>query len=198
MNDALDVQWLSDLLRSRVRVAGFTPCLRVDHLTTVDTRIHPDSLAWVEWQEQPTPRCTFRRMGDAIAPVVQQINAHELLIKGRAVPLARPIMIADCMHAEVHTQADIIPTPAGVHIVLEQPLHFTYQPPVYYAEWVRESFFIRARKLYYQHHRVDQLSAQITDFSVELVKQGPYTWVNWLLQRDNGQTWPLLTRVRAA
>jgi hypothetical protein len=198
MNRSLELQWLTDLLRSRVRGAGYTPCVRVDHLLAVDTRSYPESLAAVEWQAQPLSKCTLRRMGNAISPVLRQINSYEIVIKGPAVTLKRPIMIADCRHAEIHTQAELVTTPDGVHVLLAEPLQFNYQPPVYYAEWVTESFFMRARALYYQHHRVDQLSTQVVDFNVEISTHDHHTWVKWLLHRDDGQEWPLVTRVRSA
>ncbi len=202
MQEMVELQWLSDVLRSRVRMAGFTPCRRIDHLIAIDTRTHPQSLAWFEWQTQPTPQCTLRRMANSRRQVVRQINAHELVLDGPGVALHRSIMIADCVHAEVHQQTKLFAAPDGVHVLLHEPVRFTYVPPVYYAEWVSESFMIRPRAegkpaLWYKHHRADQLSQQVINFAVKVIMLGQHTWIDWRLMRDNSQWWSLVTRVRA-
>ena len=195
MNQTMELQWLSDLLRSRVRTAGFTPCLRLDLLVTFDARQKPQSLAWFEWHAD-SPRCILRRMGDEVRAVVVR-NPRELQLDGPAVPLNRPIMIADCTHAEVHRQAEIFVSAHGARVLLQHPLHYPFQPPIYYAEWVSETFFMREQAFYYRHHRSDKLSTHVVDFSVRLSTREAHTWLEWVLTLADGELWPLITRVRA-
>jgi len=201
INNTLELQWLTDLLRSRIRIAGFTPCLRSDHLTVVDARDSPESVTWIEWQKEGLPRFVLRHMADHVSLVTRIINSQELIIVNHAVALKYPILIADCVHAEVHSQAKVISAPDGLHVILQEPLQFKYLPPVYYAEWLSESFFIRVagngkQALYYKHHRVDLLSTQVTHFNIKLTELA-HTWVTWILQFESGDEYTLVTRVRA-
>ncbi len=197
MSQVVDMQWLTDMLRSRIRAAGFTPCLRSDHLHSVDTRQSPESTRWYEWQAAPLPQLTLRRMAEGVRPVTQVISAREIVINGASVSRKRPIMIADCWHAEVHSQAEVNAAPDGVHVVLNEPLKFNYMPPIYYAEWLSESFFIRKQALFYRHRRVDKLSARVVDLNVEVISSGGLIWLKCRLMLENAQYWSILTRVRS-
>jgi hypothetical protein len=202
LNQAQELHWLSDVLRSRVRMAGFTPCRRLEHLVVADTRAKAQSLAEYEFVSQPHASLTLRRMHQSAVRVLKQISPTDVLIESTPISIQYPIMLADCEHAEVHTLADATKTPEGVHIQLQEPILFTYQLPFYYAEWVTESFFMRqtrerGRALFYQYHRVDQLTRLVQDFSAKRFQIEASLLVELNLQLSNQHSQMLVTRIRA-
>ena len=202
MEESFELQWLSDFIRSRVRSAGFTPCLRIDHLVGFDARVKPESLAAIEVNMAPDTRLIIHRMSDQGMPILRQISPNELLIGTQAVRVGRPVLIADCYHAEVHDVARVMKHDEGYVVTLNEPLVFHYASLAYLGEWVSESFFIRAladgsRALFYQLYRVDQLTARVHDFSAELKGVHAYTQVHLAFSLNDHRTWNLDTVVRA-
>ncbi len=202
MEESFELQWLSDFIRSRVRSAGFTPCLRIDHLVGFDARVKSESLAAIEVSTAPDTRLMIHRMSDEGEAILRQISPNELLIGPQTVHVGRPVLIADCYHAEVHDVERITKHEEGYVVTLKEPLVFHYASLVYLGEWVSESFFIRAladgkRALFYQLYRVDQLTPRVHDFSAELQRVHAYTQVHLSFSLNNHRTWILDTVVRA-
>ena len=201
IEESLELEWVADFIRSRVRAAGFTPCRRVDHLECFDARIKPEPLIAIDVSTGRDARLTIRRMTDHYATVIQQRSSTEILIDAPLLKIDQPVLMSDCYHAEIHEVARVIVEEAGVVVTLKEPLLFRYELPAYMGEWVSESFFIRAnvdggRALYYQHHRVDKLTARIHAFSAQMYDDHGYLFVHLLLQMENARTWVLDTRVR--
>ena len=202
LDASLELQWVSDFVRSRVRMAGFTPCLRLDHLECFDARVKAESMAPIEVINDPETRLMIHRMRDDKVAVARQISALTWAIDSPVVRIDRPVVIADCYHAEVHDIENMVQSGQDYIITLKEPLMFDYEPPVYLGEWISELFFVRAtstgsRALFYRYHRVDQLSEKIRDFSAKLQNLDGETLLHLVLQREDKRAWILDTRVRA-
>jgi hypothetical protein len=199
---SLELHWVSGLIQARVRAAGFTPCLRLDHLVRFDARANPESLEVMEVQAMPQPRLTIRRMDSRGEAVRRQISARELLMSSNVVREHQPILIADCQHAEVHETLRVEKQVDGDVITLKEPLMFTYDEPLYVGEWISESFFIQPTSekvpaLFYQHHRVEQLTQRVQHFSATLIHKHGYVVLNLVLWLENNGRWRTETVVRA-
>lgn len=172
MNQALEVQWLTDFIRHRVHKAGFTPCRRLDDLTVIDTRSNPETLTSIELNTQQNG-FSFRHMHDDVSEVTAQLDLKTLLVTTLHLNKEYPVLIADCHHAEVHSIAKMTRHKKESVVVLNEPLVYSYHSPIYLGEWVSEAFFIRTvyenkKALFYRYHRVDQLTSHIHSLSTDL------------------------------
>jgi len=48
-----DLQWVSDLMSDSIRRAGFTPCLGIDQLKTIDRRNNDKTLLGLKIEQSP-------------------------------------------------------------------------------------------------------------------------------------------------
>lgn len=172
-NEMNDLQAIVDLMRDRVQHAGFTPCANVEQLKTIDPR-DGHALFAIATQDD---RLLINYMSESFALVFALWNNQQLVIapsQALAEQLReRPIIIADCYHAEIDSVAMITSMRDGILITLRHPLRFNYHSPIYVGEWVQSSFFMRKtsqneRSLFYQHDRADALSSIIKNFVVQL------------------------------
>ena len=194
--------WVSELLRSRVQRAGFTPCLRIDHLRAVDARARPELLSPIEVHQRPTPQLLIRHMANDYSRVSPVRNERVLWIERGHVTENQVIIVADCVHAEVHAVQRVTLSRGGSLVELFEPIMFQYQPMAWAGEWVTERFFMQQSKqgqmaLYYQHHRVDRLSTWIKRFSAtrRSVQKAIIVHAEWGM--DDSMAWALDTRVRS-
>ena len=170
-----DVQWISDLLADSVRRAGFTPCLGVDQLTVVDTRNKTQVVSGIKSSSMPKQLLQLNRMSELFANVDVTKNSSKIFIPGSlTLKVQRPIIIADCYHAEIHQILNIDKTPQGFVLTLASPLVFSYPSISYLGEWLEEQWFIKSNpegiaSLYYRLHQSEELSPLI--HSLELKKQ---------------------------
>ena len=182
LDEAVELQWVLDVLRMRVRHAGFTPCRRLDHLDAIDTRDVPESLRSIEVQAGQEPKLSIRKMQEDAVYFVQRHEPYQLMIKDDRLNLNsdRPVLVADCEHAEVHELSHIQKTQAGYLLSLKKPLVFDYSEQMYVGAWVSEAFFFRKGTLFLKQHRVDALTAWVKQLSFELKP-----WKNYWMLRVN-------------
>lgn len=161
---AVDVELASvaSILRDRIRHAGFSPCLSLAHLVTLDEEANP----LLPYQlDELGQRLTLNRMGDAYQEVTV-INDHELRVN-RQKKSTSVHLISDCFHAELVriSQHD------RNGILLQHPLRFSYQPPVFLGEWQSESFeVIKGKGLMLHGHRSDVLSDRVQQLEIHLLE----------------------------
>lgn len=182
--------WAIDLIQNNIRQAGFTPCLNVNRLMTLDKRNGQDGLKAVDMQDG----LQINRMSSEFDEVVEQATTNQLL--ATTIQTHRPgdvLIIADCYHAEVFTARDVGVSSNRQLITLERPLVFTYQPPVYIGDWIEARFFIRSDRLMYHYRRTDELTARVKTLSVQL--NGRLLALS--LGLDDGRTLAIDTRIRA-
>lgn len=191
MEEAMELQLAGDFIRESVRQAGFTPCLRLDHLMTVDTRNGHTSLSAIDVDAD----LTIHRMNPYFNDLLSELNSTRILVTHyHTLRDDRPILIADCYHAEVHRVIHVSNTAEGQMVTLASPLVFTYQKPVYVGEWLHERFFIRPhRGLFYQHETTDELTPLVKTMSIKM--NGHVVLIK--LGLGDEQALNLETRVRA-
>lgn len=196
LDQAMELQWVFDVIRDRVHHAGFTPCRRLDHLKNIDTRDVPESLLPIEIDQGNHAKLHLRKMNEAAVSQVH-IKTNTVFFINKSVSLNpdRPILIADCMHAEVHDVEHIEPTRRGRLVYLKKPLVFGYEPQVYVGEWMSEAFYLK-KALFYQQHRADKLTSHIKNIAFELDNDTAYPKLrmNFVLQDDTSNS--LEARVR--
>lgn len=155
-------EWVTNLIRDRVKKAGFTPCLNIRHLESLDQRngrMH--LMPWI--MEDNAERFTLQRMSSNFA-LVHTILAPKTLKVSLSYQFNPnyPILIADCMHAEVVNLSSVIKTKDFQLLTLTNSLAFSYQAPVYIGEWIEESFFIKKGSgLFYNYHHTDELTSMV-------------------------------------
>ncbi|MDX2346309.1 MAG: prepilin-type N-terminal cleavage/methylation domain-containing protein [Legionella sp.] len=155
LDETIELQWVFDVMRARIRHAGFTPCRSLNQLKVIDTRDNPDTaLKAIQIQSGEIPKLLIRKMDETSFERIDILTPDTLHIKNNSLNPDRPVIIADCTHAEVHSMQK-----AGSLIHLNKPLVFNYSPEVYIGEWVSEAFFLKQSKgLFIQQHRVDLMT----------------------------------------
>lgn len=170
----LDLQWVTDLLANSIRRAGFTPCVSVDNLTTMDSRQFGTRLVGVHIQKQPHTVLQVNRMHEEFVALMDILSPTRIVVADSSLLNPhRPILIADCEHAEVHSILLLEKTTAGQVIVLTKPLLFTYGPSTYAGEWIEESWFIKANRsgiqaLYYHNAQTEELTPLIHEMAITI------------------------------
>jgi hypothetical protein len=192
LEQAMDVQLVTELVRDSIRRAGFTPCLRIDYLTTIDRRDDLSQLSALKIDKAPSHGLRIQRMGENFMPVIQVIGTNQLLIAGANFNRHQPILLADCFHAEVQEIINIEQQDTNRLLTLKYPLAFTYHLPFYIGEWIDERFFIQVNQqgvpaLFYQTLRAEELTCLINRLLVQIYHLNEETRVDVTLglkQRD--------------
>lgn len=173
LETALDSQIITDLIRNAVWQAGFTPCLSIDHLSTLDTRDPSHSLHSIEINADKLGHgFQVNHMSHHYNILTQQVSLTEWT-STNTVDLSRhkSVLIADCAHAEVHRLRSVRNKPDHLEISFIKPLSDSFEPPIYIGEWVEEHFFVRAGTLFYQIGSAEAISDAVTDLAVSLSQQ---------------------------
>lgn len=197
--NTIDLQLVAELLRDSIRKAGFTPCLNVDNLTTLDQRENVKPLKGLEFNVVDKPWLRLSRMDEHFSSVIEIINPTQLVLGSKhALHTDDAILIADCYHAEVqkiryvHQQT----------IQLMKPLAFTYYSPIYVGAWLEETFAIRPnqagkRALFYQLKHQEELTAVISNFALTVNKLKKSVLLSVVFHANNTDILKFDTRVRA-
>ena len=194
LQSALDVtsqvQWAVDLMRDSIHHAGFTPCLSVNRLISLDQRNGHEGLQAIDTHDA----LQINRMSSDVDEVIDWTNSSQLVATNvQTIRAEYPLLVADCYHAEVVTVRGLRFTSNKQFVTLNHPLAFTYQPPVYIGEWMEERFFIRSGRLFYHRYRTDELTPSIKGMSVS----AKAALVNITLDLDDGRTLQVDTRIRS-
>jgi len=196
LDQAMELQWVLDVMRDRVHHAGFTPCRRLDHLITTDTRDLPEPLFPIEISPNDPAKLYIRKMNEtALTQISIKTNTMIFMDKSVSLKPDRPILIADCTHAEVHDITSIEAARGGKLVTLKKPLVFEYEPSVYVGEWMSESFYFKHGFMYKQH-RADKLTSQIKHIKFELNHHEAYPVLSMQFVLDNGTSDSFQARVR--
>ncbi len=202
IESAYELQLVTELIRDSVRRAGFTPCLGINHLVTLDRRNYHKNLAAIEVNSDSQSSFKINRMSEYFDSVFRVVSPTELLTTRRhALNLDNPVLVADCYHAEIHKISKISKTATGQIITLTQALSFTYQAPIYIGEWIEETYFIHSlpnhkATLFYQMHHADELSADVHSMSVHMDNHQNRMLLDVILGLDNDKQWQVNATVR--
>lgn len=187
-----DLLILDNLLRQRIRRAGFTPCASIDALITPT----PQQFKSVVPLSQGLQLVS---MDNHFSTADIQLATHQLQLKSSLfLKVGQKVLIADCLHAELG-QIKFI---EGKKITLEKKLFYNYVPPIYIGEWLIESFVIKKNRqgrpaLFYQRDKTEELTESIRDFSAVIERKHPKL-VTVKLQVKPDESINITTKVRAS
>jgi hypothetical protein len=202
LEQTLDLQLVTDLIRDSIRRGGFTPCRGISSLQSIDRRNGTELVA-VESRSGQEKALQVNRMNEQFATVIRQLSPNQLLVKADIhYEKQQPILIADCYHAEVQEILQARKTIAGTILTFKKALRFSYIAPVYLGEWLEELFFMQKNKqgkasLFYKQNHVDELSSFINSLSVSLSSSQGKTLVEVGLGTEQLQKLIVVTEVRA-
>lgn len=201
LEQSLDRLLVSDLIRDSARKAGFTPCLGIDHLASIDTRNGHQGLAAIEIQSAPNPGFISNHMHEKFGVLITQRSPSQLIVtKSTLHSEKKPVIIADCYHAEVHTVSVVKNRSQHQEVRLVKPLMFDYIPPIYIGEWLEERFYVRKEKttLFYQLGHTDAISNAVHGLTVSLKTINSKRLLQVMLALDKDQIIKLDALVRNA
>lgn len=167
LSASLDLQWVSDLLSDSIRHAGFTPCLGVDQMETIDRRNNKKNLSGLTIEQSPQQSVQVNRMSNLFSKVIAIQNTTQLIVSNTVLfKKHRPILIADCEHAEVHQILSVEKSAKTYLLTLAKPIMFSYPTTTYAGEWFEEKWFIKPntkkdRTLHYKLFQTEELSSLI-------------------------------------
>ncbi|MDP3705801.1 MAG: prepilin-type N-terminal cleavage/methylation domain-containing protein [Legionellaceae bacterium] len=199
IEEAAELQWVSEWIRMSVRKAGFTPCLSIEYLDTVDQRHEktpPISLM------ASNDLLRINRMSDDFVVLSSLPSQGEIHIpSGHLFQYEHPIVIADCYHAEVQQISAIYQTTDGQWLQLDKPLAFTYQSPIYIGPWIEESFFMSRniqgiQSLAYRLHHTEELTPLVHSMAVTKEQHAGHTLVKISLGLTDGRLRKVDTEAR--
>lgn len=202
--EQLEMQWVSDLLSDSIRRAGFTPCLNINSLITTDTRHLSHSVKGIKWGAAHEQYLQLNRMSDVFTEQVQFKNTTELLLVNRlAVNTHRPLIIADCQHAEIHQILNTKKTTTGQRITLAAPMRYSYEQSVFVGEWIEEQWMVKPNhhginSLYYRSLQTEELSPLIHSLSVSDETIAGTQFIKIQLGLDGDKTHELMIRIRSS
>ena len=201
LEQRIDLQMVTELIRDSTRRAGFTPCLNIDHLKTRDQRNSRHALKSISIG--PEQSLIINRMNEQFDTVIDILDPTHLLITDLSpIHRGQSILIADCYQAEVQNVEQVKHLPNRQLLTLNQPLAFRYQPPFYLGEWLEERFFIRksagskTASLFYKLHQTEELTEEVQNMSLRLNKK-TFTLLKIILGFTKGDTQTLETMVRS-
>lgn len=199
IEQAIELQLVSELVRKSSRLAGFTPCLSVDHLIAMDERHEPKKLASIEKYKSSLK---INRMSEYFNTLLETSDLHHLKLSvEQRFHEGQSIIIADCYHAEVHKINRIYFSGEEQGIVLDKNMVFSYHPPVYVGAWIEETYFIHEKNLaegtlYYHRQHAEELSRLIHSIMVRIKTYKKGRLIHIMLGLDDNKSLEIDTRLR--
>ena len=204
LEQQFDLIWVTDLLSDSIRRAGFTPCLGINQLKTLDTRNAVNILSAVKILNSPTQSLQINRMNEVFSTVINIEGLTKIRVgKTVAFKEQRPVLIADCDHAEVHQILTIDKLKQGYLLHLTKPLMFSYPGTTYVGEWLEEKWFIKKNakgesSLYYHLAQTEELTTFIHSLTIKLQKISKKQLVEVVMGLEDENTQKLIVAVRGA
>lgn len=197
LEQALDVQLVIDMMRDSIRQSGFTPCLGVEHLLTIDRRTDQYGLTALDLQSGDKPGFQVNHMRHQYGVIITQRGLTDLIVSTEAVlSLKHPVILADCYHAEVHRIQSMRSVSGGWDIGLDRPMFYTYEPPIYIGEWIESRFFMQAGSLFYGIGHPEMLSTAVHGLSASFNTVHGKRVVHVALALEKGRSIDLDTMAR--
>lgn len=202
LSHSFDLRWVGDLLSDSIRRAGFTPCVGIEQLTVKDRRQNSAVMHALNVEKEPQQSIQINRMSERFAQLIKIQNATQIVVAPTvSFKEKRPLMIADCEHAEVQQIVDVELASGGILITLAKPLSFSYATSAYVGEFLEERWFIKKNlkgegTLHYQLTQTEEITPLIHSLKIhnQNVHDRPFVEVNMGLAE--GKTQKLLVAVR--
>lgn len=165
IDGTMDLQLVTELLRTSIANAGFTPCGALNNLIVVDNRASNSSN--ILGLKVENNILYTARMGDNFVTSENFSNQQLLKLPARInVAPKHTLIISDCYHAELQNASLIQKNGSRQLVSLQRKLAFKYIPPVYIGEYWEEIFFIKKKSMYYKFHHTEEISPYVTNMSV--------------------------------
>lgn len=156
-----DLQWVKGMIGNSIRRAGFTPCLAVDRLDTLD-RQHLDlPVKSISLEHAPQQSIQTNRMSEVFSELIEIKSLNQILVSSNHFKVGHSVLIADCEHAEAHELVAVKNNRRGVLLTLAKPLMFSYGARAHVGEWLEERWFIKEGSLYYHLFQTEELTALV-------------------------------------
>ena len=203
INESMDLELVTELMRDSSRKAGFTPCSGIDHLITLDSRQEAKPLVSIDVKPENRSSLGINRMSEHFNTVLKVLSPIELLTTDiELLNQNHPVIIADCYHAEVKKIQHVNHRTGAQAIQFTTPLVFVYQPPIYMGEWLEETYFTASKKhvaksLFYSLQHAEELTTAVQAMSVNLTTHQGRTLAEIILKLASGREVELATMVRA-
>lgn len=200
LEEALEFEWVEELIRDASHRAGFTPCVSLKWLMSEDE--HNKKLQAIDLVDDKGSGFTINHMSERFDSI-SVFRDRELIVSGdNHYSPGEKILIADCHHAEINEVVVEHRMHDKTFLGLKKNLHFDYEKPCYLGAWVQERFFIRTNQqgnkaLYYQNGHAEELTAQVSDLSFMVDKHHGFTLLTVFLKLTNQKMMTLETMVRA-
>ena|SRR3990167_1601560 len=201
LEQAYDQALISELIRTSIRQAGFTPCAPIRWLTTHDEQ-GPQHLEAIRLNVGDKRALQISRMSEDFTIIQNTLSTKQLVVQADSLFKAGTrVLVADCFHAEVKTIQSMQRESKLWRLTLKNPLHYTYTPPIYIGEWLQERYFIDKNNksqnaLFYQLNHPEELSSQINGLSVNLESLGVKHLLSIDLLLNQGKRWHIDAAVR--
>lgn len=198
VSNQLDLLWLNDLLSDSIRRAGFTPCLNINELPNKDKKL-ADII--INQQQQ---MLQVNRMSEHFTQVIEIRGSNQILVDAKAsINPKRPIMLADCSHAEIQNIERQNKSGQTLQLTLSRPIYFSYHQPIYISEWIEEQWLIRPNAqgipaLYYQLGQAEELSPLVHSLQVRAQNAHDKTVLEIILGLDENQVHKMYVTVRGS
>lgn len=179
------------LMRRVIQHSGFTPCLPLNALRTLNKDTHQPLQSLRIEKENPSVIHSYR-MGDNFSMIQSIVDQNQVVLDEPRL-LSPPLLIADCFHAEVIEAV----RQHGRSVFVQQPLVFHYEPPIYVGEWQDLIFGLRpTHQLYYKHKHREILMSSVHTLSWEWQDTPPSLWVHADIQLEHEPAHRLDIRLR--
>ena len=187
-----DIQRSLDLMHSVIQGAGYTPCLPIGALQSLNAE-HSEALTALRFDPNNSSALYSYQMGDKQISVSKILHAHRLILaSAQPFNLSPPLLIADCHHAEVISNFSQMANSVN----LAQPLNFSYYPPIYLGEWQVVGFRQDQQYLYYEHHHAERLLSNLKSLSFELGNSSGHQRVHVTMRLADTPSYALDIRLR--
>ncbi|KTC81543.1 PilW family protein [Legionella brunensis] len=202
LEKTFELEWALDLIRNSVRSAGFTPCINLNRLESIDGH-HKRRLWAIEINAGKPQALRINRMNEYFNSIIKFTADEFIISKENSYQANEAILIADCYHAEVQEISSARQSGNSIIIKLKKPLFFDYLKPAYVGKWTQEEFFIKENKrgeraLYYRRNHAEELTSTVNGFSVQEQSSQGLTVLQILLQLTDHETARIETMVRAS
>lgn len=169
LEENLDFAFISDLIQDRIRKAGYTPCLNLNQLETVDTRKYPYSKLQ-DFEFIAPEKFKINRMDERFWTVTLNNENDRISIPPGQFHAIKNVIVADCYHAEVHAVLTTIKHKENITLIFKKPIFYNYSYPSYIGIWREESFFFDKikKRLLFSLDKADELSYHVKNMHVKM------------------------------
>lgn len=172
LSRSLDLRWVGDLLSDSIRRAGFTPCVGIEQLKVNDRRPNSVVIRALNVKNEVPQSIQINRMNERFTQVIKIKNSTQIMVASTvSFKAKRPLMIADCEHAEVQQIVDVELSPGGTLITLARPLLFSYAAHASVGgfleeRWLIKKNFLGEETLHYQLTQTEEITPLVHSLNI--------------------------------